>query len=365
MLFKNRLFSEIDINAPFFDTLKADYPGSSNSRGFCEWFAKKSSSGERAIVAENETGIYAFIYIKNENEDIARMNAASLPAEERIKIGTFRIDESQQGQRLGEGAIGIVHWIWQNSPIKAMYVTVFEKQRVLIGLFKKFGFTEIGKNLNGELILIKDKRELDFSDPYKSYPFIKADYPSFGYLCIYDEYHDTMFPYSKLKGRPENLFEKCVSNGISKVYVGKAWKIDHSIGEPVFIYRINTNPNLQKRFTSCLTSFAMVTNIIVAKRNGQTLLSFEETLNQIKNKSVFNVEDIRRQYQDEKNFNIIELLYLGYFGAGNNINMDWLDNNGLWTNSFGVKYPTEVKLPREMAISIFQEAEKDISTILL
>lgn len=299
MLFKNRLFSEIDINTPFFDTLKADYPGSSNSRGFREWFAKKSSSGERAIVAENETGIYAFIYIKNENEEIARMDDSPLPAEERLKIGTFRIDESQQGQRLGEGAVGLVHWIWQTSMLNTMYVTVFEKQTPLINLFKKFGFKESGKNLNGELILVKDKRDLDFGDPYKSYPFIKSGSAAFGYLCINDKYHDTMFPYSNLHGKPENLFEKCVSNGISKIYVGNASQINHSVGDVVFIYRVNKNRNLQSCFTSCITSFATVTNIIVAKSRWRKHLSFEDTLKQIRNKSVFDIEELRRQYDEQ------------------------------------------------------------------
>lgn len=365
MLFKFKYFSDINIDDRFFDSLKSDYPGSASSRGFLDWFRKKSEEKAKAYVAENETGVYAFIYVKSESEEICRQREAPLPAEERIKIGTFRIAESQQGQRLGEGAVGLVHWIWQTSKLDSMYVTVFEKQKGLITLFKKFGFKDSGKNLNGELILVKDKRDLDFSDPYKSYPFIKFGSSTFSYLCINEEYHDTMFPYSELQGRPKNLFEKCVSNGISKVYVGKAWRINHAVGEHLFIYRVNTDPNRQKRYTSCLTSFAVVTNVIIAKRNGQSILSFDEVLQQIKNKSVFDVEELQKQYNEEKHFNIIELLYLGYFGAGHNINMDWLDNQGLWARSFGVKYPTEVKMPQEAAIRIFNKAGKDVSTILL
>lgn len=365
MLFAKAPFSSINIDDPFFDSLKSDYPGSATSTGFLAWFHRKAKEGAKAFVAQNETGVYAFIYVKQEAEEIHRQDGTSLPEENRIKIGTFRIAESQQGQRLGEGAVGLVHWIWQTSMLNTMYVTVFEKQIPLINLFKKFGFKESGKNLNGELILVKDKWDLDFSDPYKSYPFIKSGNTSFGYLCINDEYHDTMFPYSNLHGKPENLFEKCVSNGISKIYVGNASQINHSVGDIVFIYRVNKNRKLQSCFTSCLTSFATVTNIIVAKSRWRNHLSFEDCLKQIRNKSVFDIEELRRQYNAQANFNIIELLYLGYFGEGNNINNRWLTDQGLWCEAFGKNYPTEIKLPQESAIHIFNKAAKNPSTILL
>ena len=61
-----KAFSTIDIKDPFFDTLKRDYPGTDNSTGFCEWFDKKSKSGEEALVYESENGIVAFVYLKKE-----------------------------------------------------------------------------------------------------------------------------------------------------------------------------------------------------------------------------------------------------------------------------------------------------------
>ena len=38
--FERKRFSEIDLNDPFFDSLKADYPGTSSSTGFVQWFTK-------------------------------------------------------------------------------------------------------------------------------------------------------------------------------------------------------------------------------------------------------------------------------------------------------------------------------------
>ena len=34
-------FSDINLSDPFFDSLKADYPGSATSTGFIDWFYKK------------------------------------------------------------------------------------------------------------------------------------------------------------------------------------------------------------------------------------------------------------------------------------------------------------------------------------
>ena len=69
--FERKRFSEIDLDDPFFDSLKADYPGTSSSTGFVQWFAAKAASGKRALVFEDDQGIGAFINLKsNETEEI-------------------------------------------------------------------------------------------------------------------------------------------------------------------------------------------------------------------------------------------------------------------------------------------------------
>ena len=51
--FERKSFSEINLNDPFFDSLKADYPGSATSTSFIKWFRKKTDQGERALVFED------------------------------------------------------------------------------------------------------------------------------------------------------------------------------------------------------------------------------------------------------------------------------------------------------------------------
>ena len=188
---------------------------------------------------------------------------------------------------------------------------------MLISQLEKFGFNKVGFNLNGEGVYIKNRHNIDYSDPYKSFPFINPDFESSGYLIINDTYHDTMFPYSELRNNTlQNAVAMNVSNGLSKIYVGAQYsKPPYGVGDPVLIYRKYT-AGQGKRYRSCITSFCVVTKIIQAKENWTYLMPFETLLGKIGNKSVFNSEELRKRYISDRNVLVIEMLYYGYFGVG-------------------------------------------------
>jgi len=91
-------FSEVNLDDPFFDSLKADY------EEFLVWFKKKSGAGEYALVFHDEQGVGAFVYLKREIEAI-QLIGKTLPAIPHVKIGTLRLAERFRGMRLGEGAL--------------------------------------------------------------------------------------------------------------------------------------------------------------------------------------------------------------------------------------------------------------------
>ena len=361
--FIRKLFSNIDLNDTFFDSLKNDYPGNENSTGFVEWFNKKALEGASALLFEDDEGIGAFIVIKEEDEEISLQNG-NLPKKERIKVCTFRIAERYQRQRIGEGAIGLLLWKWQHSEISEIYLSVFDKHSTLISQFERFGFRKSGYNKNGENILIRSKNQIDFSDCYKSFPYLKSNFNYSGYIIIDDVYHDTMFAYSELANTKSLRAQvhNSVSNGLSKIYVGAAYKSHYYIGEPVLVYRRYTQGK-GARFKSCITSFCVVTNIIQAKQNNKFLMTFDKLKSLIGNKSVFDENELHNQYLSYKNLLIIEMMYLGFFGAGNNVNMDWLDNNGLW--SIGSQYPTERKLNIDQFKKVLLEGNVDVSNVIV
>lgn len=358
--FQLRQFKDINLSDPFFNSLKQDYPGNEHSTSFIDWFHKKADQHKTALVFEDDTGIGAFICLKLETEEI-QLEEGTLPATDRVKISTIKIDDRYRGQRIGEGAIGLTLWQWQKMGKNEIYVTVFENHEGLIVLLEKFGFERVGKNLNGELVYIHDRRKLDYSNPFKCFPFINPTVDKAGYIIIEDTFHDTMFPYSELKYTLQESVGLSVENGLSKIYVGKAPSVPYEIGQPVFIYRKHTGDGI-KKYKSCLTSYCIVTDIIQAKVAGRTTIAFDALIRRIGNKSVYDREQLRARYNLDPNMNVIEMLYFGFFGEGHNVTMDWLSRNGCWPNS---GYPTNYVLSRAQFEQILREAGVDVENVII
>ena len=350
-------FSEINLDDPFFGSLKEDYPGNEHSTGFIDWFHKKSMNGSTALVFDDDEGLGAFVYLKEENE-VIELASGILPATQRIKIGTLRLAERYRGQRLGEGAIGLALWKWQKTKTKEIYVTVFNKHDMLIGLFERFGFRLAGLNHNGERVYIKSRDTIDYSDPYKSFPFVNPAFQSAGYLIVNDVYHDTLFPYSELKNTLQEQVALSVANGLTKVYIGSPTRLPpYRIGEPILIYRRYTGTTGSRGYKSCITSYCVVSNVIVAKENNKYKMSMADLLRRISNKSVFDENEIRIRYNNERTLIVIEMLYYGFFGAGNNVNWVWLKNNNFWPDG----YPTTARLNQKQFKAILSSSLRNSS----
>lgn len=360
--FERKLFSQLNLDDPFFDSLKADYPGSAKSTGFINWFHKKAVEGKRALVFEDEQGIGAFINLKpGEDEEIRLSNGSTLPKLKRLKITTIKIDERYQHQRIGEGAIGLTLWYWRDLNDKEIYVTVFEKHTTLIYLLIKFGFKCMGINLNGEKVFTKNRDSLDFSDPFKAFPFINGSFDHAGCLAIEDTYHDTMFAYSELANTLQEHIDMKVANGLMKVYLGSPFNISFKPGDPILIYRKYTGSTGKPGYKSCITSFCVVTRIIQVKSAGRSLISYEEYRKIIENKSVFDDNKLQIKYNSLANLTLIEMLYLGYFGAGNNVNWVWLKNHDCWPGT----HPINFRYSKDKFCKILQEGKVNVENVII
>ena len=358
-IFSLRKFSDIDLSDPFFESLKSDYQGSEKTVEFNTWFKNKAREGRTALVFEDDEGLGAFIAIKPETEEI-EMDEVTLPATQRLKICTFLIAPRFRGHRLGEGALGLVLWKWQDFGYDEVYVTVFDFHQDLIDQLTKFGFTLAGHR-DGESVYAKNRNSIDYSDPYKSFPFINPDFDGAGYLVVNDYFHDILFPYSELKRNNLDKVILDVSNGLTKIYIGSPTShLGFKAGDPVFVYRKYTGEG-SKGYKSCVTTFCMVKNITWVKENGKASMTYEKYLHRIGNKSVYETIELQTQYNNEKNLVIIELVYYGFFGGGNNINWVWLKNNGCWGNG----YPTSQRLSREQFRRILKEGNIDASNVII
>ncbi|MEA4848953.1 MAG: hypothetical protein VB106_17100 [Clostridiaceae bacterium] len=347
-------FSDVNLNDAFFDPLKADY------EEFPIWFKKKGDLNENALVFHDEQGIGAFVYLKKENEAIS-LTEGVLPAVPRLKIGTMRLAERFRGQRFGEGALGVSLWYWNTTKADEIYVTVYDKHIELIRLFERFGFMCAGKNPRGELVYLKSRRSLNYSNPYMCFPFIDPSIDKAGMVPIFDYYHDRLFPYSELKGRNQEVIEETAGNGVTKVYIGTPYSDMHySTGEPVFIYRIHTGVG-SKTYKSVITSFCTITKVDVIRSSGKPLISIEEFIKKAGNKTIFMAAELAELY-NSKNSNLvmIELVYNGFFGKGKNVTHRNLDEQGLFP-----AHPYHVQYNKSQFEKILEMGGVDVSNVTI
>lgn len=359
--FERKRFADIDINDPFFDSLKADYPGSPVTKSFAQWFHEKAAEGKEALVFEENGRVGAFINLKiGENESIKLKDKDDLRPLPRVKITTIKIDDRYKKQRIGEGALGLTLWEWRDSKLDEIYLTVFAKHVELINLLEKYGFVCVGTNLNNEKVYLKSRKRLDFKDPCKAFPFISNNIQTVRILPIDMGYHDTMFAYSELANTLQEKVNISVANGLKKVYIGNPTNLPFREGEPVLIYRKYTGNVGSHGFKSVITSYCIITKVVKIRKNNKPIYRFDQFLRLVGNKFVFSLDELRKKYEELSNLTLIELLYYGYFGAGNNVNWIWLKNNNIWTG-----YPMSLALTAGQFRKILQEGKINADNVII
>jgi L-amino acid N-acyltransferase YncA len=351
--FSSTRFMDVDVSDAFFDSLRNDYPE------FNDWFLRKSEDGESALVCTDEEGIGAFVYIKEENEPI-QLTEGSIPAFQRLKIGTLKVADRIQGERLGEGAIGLALWRWRESGRRQIYVTVFEKHQALVGILRKFGFRLAGAKNNGESVYLKDRDQLDYADAFTCFPFLNPHFGAANLLAVNDTFHDELFPYSELAREFHDAFTSAAANGVTKMYIGAVGQVATAPGHPILIYRRHTGNVGSPGFKSVVTSYCVVTDVVYIKQRGRSLLTYDEYRNRVKNKSVFSDDRIRAYYTDNDNLALIEMVYLGYFGPGHNVNWKWLNDRGYMGS-----HPHQLAYTREALAAILKAGGVDIATLIV
>lgn len=353
--FQWKKFRDVNLDDTFFDSLKNDYPE------FIDWFNRKSREGEETLVFNDEYGIGAFLYLKDEEEPLELVDCI-LPSCKRVKIGTLRLSERQRGIRLGEGALGVALWKWQEKQVDEIYVTVFDSHADLISLFDRFGFSCIGCNKRGERVYIKSKRNIDYSDAYKSFPFLNPNFRKAGVIPIMETFHDRLFPYSELMGNNRMIEEITAGNGITKIYIGTPWTTMHyEIGEPIGVYRKYEGPEgTGATYKSVITSYGTITQITTIKNNGRCIISLEDYIALAGNKTVFNEAELEKIYNSGKTIVMIEMVYNGFFGKGHNVNHKTLNSNGLFP-----AHPYNIDYSKEEFIKILEMGDTNVQNVII
>jgi hypothetical protein len=269
-------FKDIDINDPFFDSLKENYSE------FPSWFAKKAE--ESAYVFKNEYHrIDGFLYLKVENGPVDDVQPA-LPRAARLKVGTLKINA--HGTKLGERFIKKIfdHAIYNE--VSEIYLTVFSEHAPLISLIERYGFLEHGKKItaNGTEIVYVREIYRPHNDVLRNYPIVKLAGHSIFLLALKPEWHTRLLPDSILRTESgEVVRDVSHTNSIHKVYLTAMRGIETlKRGDVLLIYR-TTDGLGAAHYRSVATSIGVVEDY----RNIDSFSSREEFMNYCRPRSVF------------------------------------------------------------------------------
>ncbi|WP_411976038.1 hypothetical protein [Sulfitobacter faviae] len=296
---RRALFSELNINDPFFDSLKHGYAE------FPEWFARKQAEGaELYCVEDDSTRLTGMVYLKVEVGPV-NDTSPSLPDKKWLKIGTLKIDG--RGTKLGERVIKKILDTAIDEDVDAIYVTVFQIHESLISLFSRYGFDHVAdKNTaNGiEMVLVRELRTHS-NDLSRRYPFIQIETARIWLLAVYPEYHTRLLPDSILRNeRQEIVKDVSYSNTIHKVYIGKLSLNRMSPGDIVVIYR-TSDGQAPAYYRSVVTSLCVVEEV----REKRNFVNFENFRDYVSTGTVFSEDELWDQWRTSPRLYVAKMTY--------------------------------------------------------
>lgn len=247
-------FSAVNLEDPFFDSLKADY------QEFEQWFAKKKDN--QAYLSTNVAGaIDGFLYLKVEDEEHDDVDPP-LKAKHRLKVGTFKI--IAHGTKLGDRFVKKLFDQAMSVHAEELYVTVFSKHEPLIKLLSRWGFkawgTKTGKN-GTEQVLVRSMTWTG-QDLHENYPLVRINQGGKYLLALYPKWHTRLLPDSKLMGEGPNVVVDISStNSIQKIYLaGRSDAQSLKKGDVLVIYR-TSDDQAPAYYRSVATSVCVVDKV--------------------------------------------------------------------------------------------------------
>ena len=294
---KQKLFAEVNIEDPFFESFKEDYPG------FEKWFKKKANDKVYVTLNKLNNLILSFLFLKVEGSDEVYSDINPVfKLKKRLKIGTFKVVSN--GFRLGERFLKIVFDNALANKVDEIYVTIFskrEEQRRLIDLFIEWGFFEWGKKDTGELVFVRNFSKLfNNINPKFTFPYISKESKVF-IVPIYPEYHTELFPDSILRTESPFDFEdnEPYRNAIRKVYVSRSFERNVNKGDILIFYRTG---GIYK---------GVITTICIAEDVITSFKDESDFINACLKRSVFSEEGLKNQwrYNTQNRPFIVSMLY--------------------------------------------------------
>ena len=238
-LLKEDCLHNLDIEDPFFDSLKEDYEDSK----FRKWFKEKSIEGRKCWVYLKDDEIKALLMLKEEDEPID--TSPQIPAGRRLKIATLKVDLS--GFKLGELFLKMAFQYCINNQIFETYMTHFRREDdVLVNLIENYGFESVGfLKKNKEEVFLKnliplEKKLSPVETSKKYYPsFRDSPYVRKFLVPIIPDFHDRLFPDFRQRQMKITDYSEIniPGNAIKKAYLSHSPIKKIRAGDLVLFYR--------------------------------------------------------------------------------------------------------------------------------
>lgn len=291
-------FKKINLNDPFFDSLKDDY------KEFPEWFAKKGE--DLAYVFRNDSGmIDGFLYLKIEDGSLTEVTPP-LPAARRIKVGTLKINA--HGTKLGERFIKKIFDHALSESVDEVYVTVFAKHAPLVALLEKYGFSKKAEKHteNGQELVLVKALSVPFTDVIKNYPAINLKGQRAYLLALHPEWHTRLLPDSILNNENQDIVQDIShTNSIHKVYLAAMKGMDTlQRGDVLLIYCTSDNQG-PAHYRSVATSICVVEEY----RAINSYSSEADFLKYCRPYSVFTETELKNLWREKKYPHVIRFSY--------------------------------------------------------
>lgn len=319
---QQKLFGELSLADPFFDSLKEDY------NGFEKWFNSKSNEKAYVTINEENNMLLSFLYIKVEQSSEPYSDIQpSFEPKKRLKIGTFKVVSN--GVKLGERFLKIIFDNALVQKVEEIYVTIFNKrdeQRRLIALLEEFGFKLHGtKGQDGEFVYARDfTPHFNPQNPKETFPFIGLQQNIF-LIPIYPGYHTDLLPDSFLRTESPRDFKEHEPhrNAISKVYISRSIERNIKKGDLIIFYR--TADKGSAYYTSVITTIA------IAEDKIDGIKSEEEFIEKCRKRSVFSDEELKKYWNWNPKYRpfIINFLFVHSFPLGKRMNRKSLLDLGI------------------------------------
>ena len=293
-------FGKIDLTDSFFQSLKDDY------KEFEKWFLKKYDDEAYITINSNNGRLLSFLYLKVEGKDENYSDISPVfQPKKRLKIGTFKVISN--GFRLGERFLKIIFDNALKNKVEEIYVTIFDKreeQKRLISLTEKWGFSYWGKKGEENVYVREFTPKFKLENVNNTYPYISKNNDIF-IVPIYPEYHTELLPDSILNTEsPEDFIEDSPHrNGISKVYVSRAYDPHPKKGDILIFYRTGGY------YESVITTIGLVSNI------KERFLDEDDFVKYCLKGSVFPEKELRKMwnYNSYRRPFVVNFLYIYSF----------------------------------------------------